>query len=120
MILIKIEDLEVPKELLKNYKIEYQKIDSENSKRNVLGDFKRKVITNKLKIKTSTVDDLAEEIVAPILNKICQDTFTATIYNPKTRKNTIINCYATVPEIEIEFIGDRIYYKSLEIGLIEL
>ena len=78
--LIKINNQEIPIELIKNIDVEYNKIDGEGTKRNLAGTMRRQVIANKVKLTVALVPMLEEDEVQKILTLITNDTATVEYY----------------------------------------
>lgn len=104
------------------YKIEYQKIDGEGTKRNLAGTMRRQVVANKIKLITKTKELVDPDKISSILNKITQDTLTIDEYwNTKTKSYQSMQCYCGTPSPEFDMIqNDEITYKAMQIDFIEL
>lgn len=121
--LIKVDELVLYSTDFSAYKVQYQKIDGDGTKRNLQGKMRRQVVANKFKIVTKTKDLMDEEKMSQILEKITRDTFPIEFWNTKTKQYETIDCYCSVPEPEIDLINDdtdEITYKSLAMDFIEL
>lgn len=121
--LIKMDELVLYSTDFSAYKIQYQKIDGDGTKRNLQGTMRRQVVANKIKIVVKTKELMNAEKMSKILEKITRDTFQIEFWNTKTRAYQTIDCYASAPEPEIDLLDDEkdeITYKALSMDFIEL
>lgn len=122
MKLMRIGELVLNDTDFSSYKIEYQKIDGEGTKRNLEGTMRRQVIANKIKLVTKTKELMEPSKMSALLSKITQDTFTIDEYwNSKSNSYQALQCYCGTPSPEIDMIqNDEITYKAMQIDFIEL
>ncbi len=122
MKLMRIGELVLNDTDFSSYKIEYQKIDGDGTKRNLEGTMRRQVIANKIKLVTKTKELMEPSKMSALLSKITQDTFTIDEYwNSKTNSYQTLQCYCGTPSPEIDMIqNDEITYKAMQIDFIEL
>lgn len=122
MKLIRIGDLVLNDTDFSSYKIEYQKIDGEGTKRNLQGTMRRQVVANKVKIITKTKELLDPNKLSALLNKITQDTLTVNEYwDSRSQTYKTLQCYCGTPAPEIDILlNDNITYKAMQIDFIEL
>lgn len=103
------------------YKVEYQKIDGEGTKRNLKGTMRRQVVANKVKLVTKTKELLDANKTSCILEKVTQDTLSIEYWDTKTKTYKTIECYCGTPASEIDILlNDEITYKAMQIDFIEL
>lgn len=121
MKLMKIEELVLYDTDFSSYKIEYNKIDGEGTKRNLAGTMRRQVVANKSKICTATKSLIESDKLRIFLEKVTKDTLVIEYYDTKTKTYKTINCYCGVPAPDIEqILNDEILYKAMNIDFIEL
>lgn len=122
MKLMRIGDLVLNDTDFSSYKIEYQKIDGEGTKRNLAGTMRRQVVANKIKLIVKTKELIEPDKISEILNKVTQDTLTIDEYwNTKTKTYQSMQCYCGTPTPEMDMIqSDEITYKAMQIDFIEL
>lgn len=121
MKLMRIGELVLNDTDFSSYKIEYQKIDGEGTKRNLEGTMRRQVIANKVKLVTKTKELNDINKIASILEKVTQDTLTVEFWNTKTKSYQTMQCYCGTPAPEFDMIqNDEITYKAMAIDFIEL
>ena len=122
MKLIRIGELVLNDTDFSAYRVEYQKIDGEGTKRNLQGTMRRQVVANKVKLVTKTKELLNPDKLANLLQKITQDTLTVDEYwDSKTKTYKSMQCYCGTPAPEIDMLlNNEITYKSMQIDFIEL
>lgn len=122
MKLIRIGELVLNDTDFSAYRVEYQKIDGEGTKRNLQGTMRRQVIANKIKLVTKTNELLNPDKLASLLQKVTQDTLTIDEYwDPKSKTYKSMQCYCGVPTPEIDMLlNNEITYSAMSIDFIEL
>lgn len=122
MVRLKIDEFNFPTEWIKSMKIDYNKIDGEGTKRNLDGNMRRQVVTNKIKIGVFIPENLIDSEIKLILNEITKDTAMVSFYNPKTSMIQTINAYFNTPSISPKYkTYDGITkYNSFDFNIIEL
>lgn len=122
MKLIRIGELVLNDTDLSAYRVEYQKIDGEGTKRNLQGTMRRQVVANKVKLVTKTKELLNPDKLASLLQKVTQDTLTIDEYwDSKSKTYKSMQCYCGVPAPEIDMIlNDEITYGAMSVDFIEL
>lgn len=121
MTLLNIDNIEIDDEYIGAYKVSYNKIDGEGTKRNLNGDMRRQVIANKIKIEISTIENLPSEVMKNILELVTRDTVTCKFYNPKVKNYSTVKAYLNTPEpvLYAKINGDY-RYKAMAFNIIEL
>lgn len=122
MKLMRIGELVLNDTDFSSYKIEYQKIDGEGTKRNLQGTMRRQVIADKIKLITKTKELIDSDKISSILSKVTQDTLTIDeFWNTKTKTYQSMKCYCGTPTPEIDLLlNDEITYKAMQIDFIEM
>lgn len=122
MKLIRIGELVLNDTDFSAYRVEYQKIDGEGTKRNLQGTMRRQVVANKVKLVTKTKELLNPDKLASLLQKVTQDTLTIDEYwDSKSKTYKSMQCYCGVPAPEIDMIlNDEITYGAMSVDFIEL
>lgn len=121
MVSLKIDEFNFPVNWIKSMKIDYNKIDGEGTKRNLDGNMRRQVVTNKIKIGVSIPDYLKDSEIKLILNQITKDTAKVSFYNPKIGQIQTINAYFNTPSISPAFTyNNTTKYNSFDFNIIEL
>lgn len=118
--LIKINNQEIPIELIKNIDVEYNKIDGEGTKRNLAGTMRRQVIANKVKLTVALVPMLEEDEVQKILTLITNDTATVEYLDPKIKGLKTIKAYFSAPKVSTPMQDERgLIYNEFSFNIIE-
>lgn len=121
MRLLKINNFEFDNGEIKEYKVAYNKIDGDGTKRNLEGTMRRQVIANKAKISVSIIDNMKASRVSEIIKYITLDTASIEFYDPKTNSIKRIDGYMNVPEPSIyAVINGEVRYASFSFNIIEL
>lgn len=121
LIKLKVDGLIIPSNFIKEYKVAYNKIDGEGTKRNLQGTMRRQVIANKVKLSVTLVENLTIEQTKPIMEKITKDTMSVEYYDIKTGTTKLIDAYINAPEPSIYArLGQSIRLNSLSFNIIEL
>ena len=119
--LIKINNQEIPLELIKNIDVEYNKIDGEGTKRNLVGTMRRQVIANKVKLTVALVPMLEEDEVQKILTLITNDTATVEYLDPKIKGLKTIKAYFSAPKVSTPMQDERgLIYNEFSFNIIEM
>ncbi len=119
--LIKINNQEIPIELIKNIDVEYNKIDGEGTKRNLAGTMRRQVIANKVKLTVALVPLLEEDEVQKILTLITNDTATVEYLDPKIKGLKTIKAYFSAPKVSTPMQDERgLIYNEFSFNIIEM
>lgn len=119
--LIKINNQEIPIELIKNIDVEYNKIDGEGTKRNLAGTMRRQVIANKVKLTVALVPMLEEDEVQKILTLITNDTATVEYLDPKIKGLKTIKAYFSAPKVSTPMQDERgLIYNEFSFNIIEM
>ena len=119
--LIKINNKEIPIELIKNIDVEYNKIDGEGTKRNLAGTMRRQVIANKVKLTVALVPLLEEDEVQKILTLITNDTATVEYLDPKIKGLKTIKAYFSAPKVSTPMQDERgLIYNEFSFNIIEM
>lgn len=119
--LIKINNQEIPIELIKNIDVEYNKIDGEGTKRNLAGTMRRQVIANKVKLTVALVPMLEEDEVKKILTLITNDTATVEYLDPKIKGLKTIKAYFSAPKVSTPMQDERgLIYNEFSFNIIEM
>lgn len=119
--LIKINNQEIPIELIKNIDVEYNKIDGEGTKRNLAGTMRRQVIANKVKLTVALVPMLEEDEVQKILTLITNDTAMVEYLDPKIKGLKTIKAYFSAPKVSTPMQDERgLIYNEFSFNIIEM
>ena len=119
--LIKINNQEIPIELIKNIDVEYNKIDGEGTKRNLAGTMRRQVIANKVRLTVALVPMLEEDEVQKILTLITNDTATVEYLDPKIKGLKTIKAYFSAPKVSTPMQDERgLIYNEFSFNIIEM
>ena len=106
--------------LVKNLKIGYETLVSDNSGRNANGDTVIDVINKKVKLQV-TFRAMFDDEMAALLSAIEGYVVNATYRDAKTNSNKTISCYTGTPEPDYYFIlPNKVMYKEMSLSLIEL
>ncbi|MEG0283056.1 MAG: DUF6711 family protein [Clostridia bacterium] len=121
MQLLNVDGLVLNDSDLSEYKIEYNKIDGDGTKRNLSGTMRRQVVANKIKITIKTRELIESEKIKGLIDKVTKDTLILTFVDTKTNVNKTISCYCNAPSPELDAIIENVlFYKAMSISFIEL
>ena len=124
MIYLNIDGLELINEEVNEFKITYNKIDGEGTKRNLQGNMRRQVVANKVKINV-IIPLTSQKKMTDILKRITKDTASVTFLDPKTNNKKTIKAYFGAPEVKAYDVILRdgqlmTRYDKLSFSIIEL
>ena len=120
-VLLKIDNQEIPVELIKKLQVEYNKIDGEGNKRNLAGTMRRQVIANKVKLTVELVPMLEENEVQTILSLITKDEAKVEYLDPKIKGLKTIKAYFSAPKVSTPMKDERgLIYDEFSFNIIEM
>jgi 5'-3' exonuclease len=107
-------------DLVKNMKVGYETLVSDNSGRNANGDTVIDVINKKVKLQI-TFRAMESAEMAKLLAAIEDYVISVSYRDSKTNTTKTITCYTGTPEPDYYFIhNDRVLYKEMSLNFIQL